>query len=181
MGEGAFLSIAVQALVGIALLLLGRKLYWLFVGGAGFALATSLALRLLEGQPAWLVVLIGLAAGLIGALLALFLQRLAVGVAGFVAGGYVLASIVPAVLAGPPWVSWVSFLVGGILGAVLVALLFDWALIALSSLAGAALVVQAFELGSLPALLLFAGLAVLGVIVQAWSMSAESGARAPAA
>jgi hypothetical protein len=181
MSAGELLSVAIEVLVGFILVLLGRQLYWVFVGGAGFAAATALSLRLLQGQPAWLMLVIGLGAGLVGALLAVFMQRLAIGIAGFLAGGYVLASVVPVVIAGPEWLSWVSFLVGGVLGVVLVALLFDWALIALSSLAGAVLAVQAFQLETIPEVLVFAGLVILGMVVQARSMSTEHRKRSSAA
>jgi hypothetical protein len=61
----------------------------------------------------------------------------------------------------------VVFLTGGVLGAILVAAAFEWALILLSSLAGASILVEVLTLRRPVAILLFLGLAALGVVVQA--------------
>jgi hypothetical protein len=164
------------ALVGAAMLLLGRKLYWLFVGGAGFVLGTELATWFMQGQPAWVTVLVALVVGIVGALLALFVQRLALAAAGFVAGGYVAASLVSVLGIEAGWLSWLAYLFGGLLGGVLVTALLDWALLVLSSLASAALIVQTIQLGLLPTALLFLVLAALGIAVQARLMWREQGA-----
>ena len=86
-----------KILIGIALLLLGRKLFWLFVAGIGFVVAMDLVLRLFAGPQAGGVALIalivGLIAGVVCALLAIFLQQAAVGIVGFLAGGYVVLSL----------------------------------------------------------------------------------------
>jgi hypothetical protein len=97
-----------RIVVGIALLTLGRKLFWLFVGVAGFVLGFGLATQFLRGQPDWIVLVIALVAGLVGVLLALFLQRLAVGVAGFIAGGYILINLLNALGWQTGEVSWLS-------------------------------------------------------------------------
>lgn len=160
----------IPTLVGLLVLLLGRKLYWLFVGSAGFALGAELGTRFLIGQPVWMTVVVGLVAGIVGALASLFLQRLAVTVAGFVAAGYATATLVRLLGVDAQWALWLAFLLSGILGGVLVAAFFDWALVLLSSLIGATLVIQAMDLGPLPAALAFAALAILGVAVQVRAM-----------
>jgi hypothetical protein len=156
-----------RILVGIAVLTLGRKLFWLFVGAVGFVLGMSLATQFLGGQPDWVILLIALIAGLIGTLLALFLQRVAVGLAGFIAGGYITINLLAVLGWETGWIPWLSFVIGGVIGAVLVAALFDWALIILSSLTGATLIVQAIRVGSLLAALLFIVLLIVGVATQA--------------
>jgi hypothetical protein len=164
-----------RVVIGSAVLLGGRKLYWLFVGAAGFALGISLTSRLMQGQPTWVMILIALAAGLAGTLLALFLQRLAIGVAGFISGGYLAASVLNA-LAEDTSMSvgnWLIVFAGGIVGAILVGVLFDWALIVLSSLTGAGLIVQSFDLRPLLALLLFAVLLAAGIVFQIRWMGRE--------
>ena len=60
----------IGVLAGIALLVLGRKLFWLFVGVVGFVAGAALATQLFEIQPDWLVIVFALGAGLLGALLA---------------------------------------------------------------------------------------------------------------
>ena len=71
----------VSLLVGIAVLLLGRKLFWLFVGAVGFVIGLGLAFQLLVEQPEWLILIAALVIGLAGAVLAIFAQKVAVVIA----------------------------------------------------------------------------------------------------
>ena len=64
---------------GILLLFLGRKLFWLFVAVVGFLLGLTYAPQLLSNQPQSVILTISLITGLLGALLAALLQKLAVG------------------------------------------------------------------------------------------------------
>lgn len=54
----------INLILGAALLLAGRKLFWLFVGAAGFITGMQLATRLWQGSDL-LVILIGLVIGII--------------------------------------------------------------------------------------------------------------------
>jgi hypothetical protein len=152
-------------LVGLALAFFGRQLFWLFVGGAGFAAGMVIATDLLQGQSELMVLVIAVLAGIIGALLSIFLQRLAIGLAGFVAGGYALMNLAAA-LGRQDW-AWLGFIVGGVVGALLVMVLFDWALIFLSALTGALLVVDNIKLDPAISLLVFAVLLIAGILAQA--------------
>ena len=58
-------------------------------------------------------------------------------------------------------------IVGGIIGAVLLLALFDWALIVMSSVVGAYLIGLEVTLPPTGATLLFVGLALIGIVVQA--------------
>jgi hypothetical protein len=166
----AFVRIA----VGSAVLLAGRKLYWLFVGAAGFALGIALTSRLLQRQPTWVMLLIALAAGLAGTLLALFLQRVAIGIAGFVSGAYIASSLIGLFSEDAPgWQGWLIIFAGGIVGSILIGVLFDWALIVLSSLTGAGLIVQALPLQPLVLTLFFGLLVAAGIATQANLMTRE--------
>lgn len=164
--ETNLILLLITLLIGVAVLFLGRQLFWLFVGAVGFLIGFNLAAQFLSGQPDWVQLLIGLAAGLLGALLAIPLQRLAIGVAGFLAGGYAVFSLLQTW--GVERGVWliVGFIVGGIIAAVLVELLFDWALIGLSSVVGATILVNAFTLNRPMTTLAFVGLLLLGIIVQ---------------
>ncbi|RPI96782.1 MAG: hypothetical protein EHM40_00540 [Chloroflexi bacterium] len=156
----------INLILGGALLVAGRKLFWLFVGAAGFVTGIQLATRFWEGSDV-LAIVVGLVIGVIFALLAIFLQALAIGIAGFLAGGYiltVLAAMVGIDVTGA--VTWIVYIAGGVLGVILVSFLFDWALITLSSLAGAALIVQAFFPEGTAGGLLFFILFLAGVIIQ---------------
>ena len=152
-------------LVGLAVLLCGRQLFWLFVGGAGFAAGLTIAHMALVGRGESITLVVALAAGLLGILLAILLERIAVGIAGFVAGRHLLAGVI----SGSGLVhgaGWLVYLVGGIIGALLVARLFDWALIALSVLLGAALIVQGLAVAAGSRALLFLVLVAVGLVVQ---------------
>jgi hypothetical protein len=153
-------------IAGLALLTLGRKLFWLFVGALGFVVAMALASQLLEIETEWVVVLIGLIAGAIGTVLAITLQRVAIGVAGFLAGGYLLLSALNLLGLEPGSAAWQPFLIGGIVGAIAAFPLFEWALIFVSSLAGAFVIAQSFELERIVAVALFVGTVILGVVIQ---------------
>ena len=128
-----------NVLLGAALLFFGRKAFWLFVAGAGFVAGVSLANRILQG-PEWISLLIGLGIGFLAALLAVLVQRFAIGLAGFLVGGYLsMQFLVPFFHLEHGWLPWLAFIVGGIVGVILVNAFLDWALIVLSSLAGASL------------------------------------------
>ena len=154
-------------LVGLALLILGKKLFWLFVGAIGFIGASDMAARYFSGLPDWQSLIITIAAGLIGILLAIFFQKVAIILVGFYTGGYLVVSLFSTLNMAPsPALPWAPFIIGGILGAVLLYLLFDWTLIVLSSLAGAAFIAQTVQISAVPATILFAVLFLAGAIIQ---------------
>ena len=64
----------------------------------------------------------------------------------------------------------IIFVIGGIVGAILMLVLFDWALIVVSSLIGAHLIQSAIVLPPSGSTILFLGLAVIGILVQAASL-----------
>ncbi len=157
--------VLLRILAGIALLVAGRRLFWLFVGLIGFLSGVRLASHFFPGQPEWMVFAIALMAGVFGAFLALVLQWFAIGLAGFFAGGYILATMVKISGWETDGTHWL-FLIGGILGALLILVLFRWALIILSSLAGAGLIIETLHADRWVAILLFAALFIAGVFVQ---------------
>jgi len=156
-------------LVGFLLLLLGRRLFWLFVGVAGFVVGVEAAPYILPHQTELFTLAVALMLGLLGALLALFLQKVAIAIGGFVAGGY-LAAVMGAPLLGGAGVkypgAWLCFLIGGILGAILLFVFFNWALIILSSMQGAHLILRGFSVPRQYFSILFLVLAIIGIIVQ---------------
>lgn len=154
----------VMGLIGILILALGRRLFWLFVGGAGFVAGLQAAQYYFGLQPAWAAWAAATLLGFIGALLALFFQTLAIGLGGFAAGSTIAAYL--AILMKLKAIPLISA-AGGIIGAVLLYAAFDWALIVLSSVAGAAIVVQAGNWNPPTGMLLYAVLTAAGVLVQA--------------
>src|SRR5215208_1738541 len=125
----------INLLLGSALLVAGRKLFWLFVGAAGFVTGMQLATRFWQG-PDLLALIVGLVVGVIFALLAIFLQALVIGIAGFLIGGYILTVLAAMLGIDVTGVTtWIVYVIGGLIGLLLVSFLFDWAIITLSSLA----------------------------------------------
>ncbi len=155
----------VSALIGTVILFFGRKLFWLCVAAFGFAAGVELAPYVLVQPTPLLQLTFALVLGFVGALLALLLQKLAVGLVGFGAGGR-LALELSAAFLGHVNFYWLIFLIGGIVGAILLLVLFDWAVIVLSSLLGAYLILGAITLPKTGATMVLIALAVLGLIVQ---------------
>jgi hypothetical protein len=159
------LTVVANLLLGIALLAFGRKLFWLFVGAAGFLTGIEIAAYFQAGNASTKF-LIALAAGLLGIFLAIVFYKLAVALAGFAIGGYLAINIVHYLSIAPqPW-DWAIYIFGGILGAILILFLLDWTLIVFSSMAGASLIVHSFPVRYF-APLLFIVLTAIGIFVQA--------------
>ncbi len=150
-------------MIGIMLLGFGRRLFWLFVGCVGFVAGFQMAQLYLGLQPVWMVWAVALLFGLVGALLAMFFQTLAIGLGGFAAGSTIAAYI--AGMLGYAAVPWLIF-IGGIAGVILLVATFDWALIGLSSVAGSSLIVQSLHVTSRAGVVLYVILIVVGVVFQ---------------
>jgi hypothetical protein len=156
----------ISVIVGAAILLFGRKLFWLFVAALGFAVGLEIAAYFMKEPPQWMTLLIALGCGVIGALLAILLQKIAIAVAGFIAGGRIAWALAATFFVEHAHYRGITFVVGGILGALLLLALFDWVLILLSSVEGAHLIGNGITLPEKGAMILFIGLAIIGVIVQ---------------
>jgi hypothetical protein len=155
-----------SALLGVALLFFGRRLFWLFVAALGFAIGLQLAPYLSHNPPLWLSLLLSLGLGLAGALFAVLLQKIAIGVAGFLVGGRVAIAVVAALVVNHAHYSVITFVVGGIIGAFLLLALFDWALIIFSAIEGARLLTSTIQLPSTGTTILVVALTIFGIIVQ---------------
>lgn len=155
----------INALLGASLLIWGRKLFWLFVGAAGFFAGWQIASRAIGG-PEWVGILIGVFFAIGAALLAVFLKTIAIGVGGFLMGGAVLTSLAGLFGLDTGLLYWILFVLGGIVGVALISMFFDLTLIWLSSLAGASLIISAFSLDGLWRVVLFLVLLIVGVVAQ---------------
>lgn len=148
---------------GVLLLLLGRKLFWLFVAVVGFLVGITFIPQLLPDQTQSVILTVSLIAGLLGALLTVLLQKFAVGLAGLAAGGYIAFYLLQMSSFNAGEYQWLAILAGALIGAVLSGSMYDWALILITSAAGAVLISQGI---GLEAYLLILGLVVVGIIVQ---------------
>lgn len=165
------MSSAAAILVGLVLLLYGRRLYWAFVAGVGFLTGLALGPHLLPGRPEWMILVVALVLALVGAVFAVVAKKVMIAVIGFFAGGGIgllllrqhgIAGDVPA---------WIVYVLAGIVGLVLMRIVFEAALILLSSLAGAGLIVAGVErfvtLSPELAFLLIVVAALVGIVMQA--------------
>jgi len=159
-----------SVLIGAVILLFGRKLFWLCVAAVGFAAGIELAPHFVQQPTPLLALTFALVLGFVGALLALFLQKIAIAVAGFLAGGKLAIAIAAAFFFQHANYLTIIFIIGGIIGAVLLLSLFDWALIVLSAVVGAYLIESAIVLPTAGMAVLFVALAIVGVFVQAMAM-----------
>ncbi len=156
--------------VGLALLTYGRKLYWLALGAIGFCGGIWFARHLPELNGTGLGLGAAFLIGVLGAALAVFAQRMAIGLGGFVIGG-ALAYWSAAWLTVPTgwqpgsWL-WVVAIFGAIFGTLAAAVMFEASLLALTSLFGALLVAKASHVGAPHESWLFLILLCGGVIAQ---------------
>ena len=163
----------IQLVTGAIQLLLGRKIFWLMVGIMGFLIGLFLTVYVLD-WPVWLKLLVGLGVGVIFSVLAVIIQKPMAAIFGFLAFGLATATV--ARLWGVAKESnlfWIIFVIGGLVGVILVFALFDWALIIGTSLSGAGSILTALEtilrlqLNGLVPLALFLILLLIGITYQA--------------
>jgi hypothetical protein len=152
--------------LGIALLVMGRRLFWLFLGGVGFFFGFDFAERMIHGQPHGVILIIALFVGALGAMVAIFLQKFAVVAGGFFAGGYLLIELLKVFAVKTGDYHWLLFIAGGLAGAVLMTVVFGWTLIILSSLIGSILISQTFHFGQQLSEVLLICLVLSGIGIQ---------------
>lgn len=154
---------------GVLLLTLGHRLFWLSVGLVGFFSVYSLSLHAVHGIPPGLRLALAVFAGILGIVLAIFLQKVGIGLAGFFVGAWAAAGFLHLNLhATPlPMGPLVVVVIAGLVAALLAYWLFDFGLILLSSIAGAGLVAGALGLAGSTRTLAVLVLAIVGIAIQA--------------
>lgn len=160
-----FGSTPLTAAAGVILLVAGRRVYWLLVGLVGFVVGFSLATEFLQG-PDWLLLAAGIGAGLLAAGLAVFFQKIAIGVAGFLIGGLAVLWWAGQMGWGDEWWVWILGLVAGILGSALTRTAFEVGLVVLSSILGATLVLEALQRPADQVSSLMLILVAAGIVIQ---------------
>ncbi len=136
-------------LAGGILLFFGKRLFWFFVGVAGFLYGSGVVAQYFLSVSPLVSFLIGIVCGVACALIAPFFQKFLVAVAGFITGGYagvwLFVRLTPL---GSDW-TWIVYLAGGFLGFLLAWLLLDASLIVLSALLGTVLLVESLPFPTL--------------------------------
>jgi hypothetical protein len=161
----------VQFVLGMATLLFGRRLFWMFVALAGFLFGLLIGQQFFSPLPDIVRFLLALGVGVLMGVLAQVIQRPIAALGGFLALGSIVL-ILARIMGMTGNYGWFLFLVGGLIGAVLVLSFFDWALIINSAFAGAGAVIAsavilAPSLTGWIATMLLVALAVAGIVFQA--------------
>lgn len=146
----------------------GRTLFWFFIGAVGFLAGLTAGTILLSEYAVWITVFAAFGCGILGIVLAVVLQRAAFALAGFYAAGYLVFVMTRSL---PETTSLALALAGGVVGALLVAVLTDRGIIVVSSLAGSGAVVAGLAWDGIAAVAAFVGLAASGILFQMWSMA----------
>ena len=166
MDYGPLSIIILNLLVGAVLLTAGRQFFWLFIGCIGFAAGLQYAPGLWDITSPLLLILLSIVTGIVGALIAVVFQKIAIGLAGFAGGGFMAVNLLRYLNLESDTLVWLSYIVGGIIGAILLFMVFEWALIIVSAFAGAMVVIQTVDLNPrITPWLLFA-LFVFGILIQ---------------
>lgn len=156
-----------QIAAGILLLFLGRRLFWIFVGAIGFFAGAQIAPQIFPSADDLALLAVAAAGGIVGAGLSLLLQRLAVIIAGGLALGLMAVRITPLLGLHTEAGATVAFVAAALLGAVVVNVIFDPALIVISSVTGAVMISEVLPLEETIRPILIVPLTVLGVWAQA--------------
>jgi hypothetical protein len=159
-------------MIGSGLLLLGRKLFWFLSGAVGFLIGIEIARRM-TFQSELTLLLAALGLGIVFALMAVFLESVLIVVVGFLGGGLSLLRVFGILGWDNRLGDVVAFAVGGVLGAAFIVWLFNAALITISSLSGASLIVSGLPFQAVERPFMFWALAILGIIIQAIALSRE--------
>ena len=152
-----------RAVFAAIVLFLGHELNFLFAGGLAALIGFRLTPLLPAEWPTWSYYAFLLALAIIGGSIPIINERVGYFFSGFLAGGYFLIEyFAPGVLTVP----LIPFIVGGVIGALIIGIFTDWALIIVSCLLGAYYVTDLFRLSPTAETLIRGGLFVVGALTQ---------------
>ena len=153
----------INLILGIGLLLAGRRLFWLFIAAAGFFAGVELVNRFWQGSEV-VALLVGIVIGVLFALLAMGIKSIAISIAGFLLGGSAALSL--ASTFGFETGLLILYIIGGVAGLIFISAFFDWALIVISSFTGASIIADTINVNSAMAGLVFIALLIAGIVIQ---------------
>ncbi len=160
----------VLIILGFVAALIGRKVFWLAVAVAGFALGWFFTVTLLPDVPAQFDFVIALIGGVVGGFIGVKAVPLIAGATGGVLFGLTLGLVSLAIWPDSVLIAWIAFFLGLVLGYLFVTKNLETGLGVVSALAGGALVGQGlssgFNVASPWPLVAALAVAVLGIVVQ---------------
>jgi hypothetical protein len=171
-----------KAVFGGLMLILGRDMDWLFALGLGLLVGLKLTVLLAADTPLWMFILLVVAVGAISILPYLVYPEASFFVIGFLFGGYLLSEYGSDLLTaffgvGLTGSTWMVFIVGAIIGAILLGFTGEWGIMFSTAMAGAFLISDIFGgLSPVAKYLVAGGLFLAGSIIQAVIMRVEKSA-----
>lgn len=160
----------IRGVIGGILLFLGHELNFLFAG----AMASLLGFRLLPllppQWPSWADYAFIIGLGIMAAVAVLLNERVGYFISGFLAGGFLLVEYYAP---NAQTVPWLPFVIGGIIGALIIGIFTEWALIIVTAMIGASYLLNLFVLDPMLEILLGAGLFIVGALTQVIIMQSQ--------
>jgi len=153
-----------RGVIGGIFLFLGRELNFLFAAAMAAFISFRLMPLLPPQWPGWSdYVFLGVLA-FAAAAITIINERVGYFLSGFLAGGYFLVEYyAPGVLTLP----LIPFIVGGVIGFLIIGIFTEWALMIVSCLIGAYYVTNLFTLSPTAEILIGSGLFIVGAVTQA--------------
>ena len=153
----------IRAVIGAVFLFLGRELNFFFAAAMAGLIGLRLTPLLPQQWPSWSRYALIIALALLAALIVIRKERIGYFVSGFLVGSYFLVEYYePGVLTLPV----LPFLVGGTLGALVIGIFTEWALMIVSCLVGAYYLTNLFVLSANAEILLGGGFFITGALTQ---------------
>jgi hypothetical protein len=152
-----------RAIIGGVFLFLGRELNFFIAAAMAALIGLRLSPLLPAEWPAWSDYAFMLVLAMIAALVVIRKERIGYFLSGFLVGSYFLVEYYePGVLTLPI----LPFLVGGAIGAIVIGIFTEWALMIVSCLVGAYYLTDLFVLSPNAKMLVGAGLFIIGALTQ---------------
>ena len=159
-----------RGVIGGILLFLGHELNFLFAGAMAALLGFRLTPLLPPGLPGWADYAFIIGLGVIAAAAVLLNDRLGYFISGFLAGGFLLVEYYAP---NTQTVPWMPLVIGGVIGALVIGVFTDWALILVTAAIGASYLLNLFVLEPMLEILIGAGLFIVGALTQVVIMQSQ--------
>ena len=152
-----------RGVLGAILLFLGHELNFLFAGGMAALIGFRLTPQLPSAWPEWSGYAFMGALAIIAAAITIINKRFGYFLSGFLAGGYFLVEYFePGLLTLPLLI----FIIGGVIGSLILGIFTQWALVIVSCLIGSYYVTNLFVLSPTAKTLVNSGLFIVGALTQ---------------
>lgn len=160
----------ITILIGITLIILGRKALWLGVFSGVFLAASQILTYILFDQPETTIWLVSGVIASICLILYLTVEKVMVIITGAIGGGFLAFTISDGIniaTADTVVTKLAVFLAGALIGILLLQLVYEWAMTAFTSLIGAYFISSLLIDQPLVELLLLVILSLIGIAIQA--------------